>query len=659
MMSDKKAKAAQSQLAIGTLRSLIIDMTNNASSGHPGMAIDIAPAMYALYRDHLVANPADPSWWGRDRLVYSSGHNSALAYALLHLAGYALSIDDLKSFRKLGSITPGHPEVGLTPGIDVGAGPLAQGIGQAVGLALAEKMLLEQFEGLDSYFGHHTYCLCGDGCLQEGLSQEAISLAGHFRLNKLILIYDENGSTLDGPTSDTLSENIELRFLSSEWNVIKVNDGNDVEALSRALAKAKKSKDYPTLIIVKTQIGYGTKYQGSNKCHGSPLGEEIGNAAKQSYGASLVPFEVSPKAYDCFSSFKERGQKAYEEYKKGEEAYKASHPKEYGVLMDALNKRYDAYIPSIEEIKLEEKEATRTVSGKFLNALYMKMPFAIGGAADVASSVKTKTKDGFYGMNNPKSRDLNFGIREFGMACLLNGLSLHGGVLPYGGSFMVFVDYFKAAIRMAAMEKIQVIYALSHDSLAVGEDGMTHQPVEQLVSLRSIPNTRVYRPADGKETLACYKLALDKKDGPSCLILSRQNLPLLDSSSYEKCLRGGYIVKGESKADIEILSSGSEVSLALEASKILEREGIKAAVVSIPCLELFASQEEKYQDEVLFLPREKRVSLEAGSTLSWGKWASHNIGVDGFGASGQAKEVMEAYGFSPDKVANRIKEMLK
>ncbi len=646
-------------LCVAALRSLIIDTINKANSGHPGMALDASPMMYALYRDHLIADPSHPDWANRDRLVYSAGHPSALIYSLLHLSGYPLSLDDLKSFRQLHSRTPGHPEVTLTQGIDATAGPLGQGISQAVGMAIAEKALEAQYKEGSRLMSHYTYCLCGDGCLEEGISQEAISLAGHLKLNKLILLYDENGSTLDGPTSNSLTESVKLRFLAEEWNVLEVNSGNDVDEISKAIGEAKKSSLYPTLIIVHTTIGYGSAKQGTHATHGAPLGEEDGRHAKEVYGYSYPDWTVPEEVYAHFKeTFQARGKQAYEAYQSELLSYEKDHPEELARFKDAFRRNWAPYVK--EEAFEPKKEASRATSGRLLSSYFNQIPFLFGGSADVAGSVKTDVKGAVdFSSEHPEGRNVNWGIREFGMAGACNGILLHGGLMPYAGCFLIFSDYCKPAIRMAAMEELPMIYLFSHDSLAVGEDGTTHQPIEQLTMLRTIPGVKVIRPADSYETYLAYQEALSSEKNPVCLILTRQALPILPVQNADGVKKGAYFVRKEEKEDGEILATGSEVCLALEAADLLKKEGINLSVVSMPCLENFAAQSEEYRSSILSSPYQKRVSLEMGSTALWGRYAQHNIGVDRFGESGKAEDVLRDFGFVPEKVAEQIRKMLK
>lgn len=657
----KKKDSKETLFAVASIRALLIDMINKANSGHPGMALDATPAMVALFRDHLVADPSDPKWINRDRLVFSSGHVSALLYSMLHVSGYALSLDDLKNFRQLGSLTPGHPEVTLTPGVDATSGPLGQGIAQAVGMAIAEKAVAAQYPNSGKFFGHYTYVLCGDGCLEEGISHEAISLAGHYRLNKLILLADLNTSTLDGPTSDSEDSNLKLRFLAENWNVIEVQNGDSVEEMSAAIAKAKKETTYPSVILFHTVIGKGSKNEGSCKTHGSPLGEEDGAYAKKSYGYDEPPFTVKEEVYALFeSTFKARGQKAHEAYNEAKKVYASYHPEEMKRFDDAFEGKFENYLPASRDYGELKAEATRASSGKFLERLYASCPFTFGGSADVAGSTKTNIKGSvMFSPTHPEGRDVHFGIREFGMASAVNGILLHGGLLPYCALFFVFTDYCKPAIRMAAMEEIPSIFLFTHDSLAVGEDGATHEPIEHLAALRAIPNLQVIRPADAKETEGAWKLAVKSKKTPTALILSRQNLPILEETSEKAVEKGGYLVRKVDNAALTILATGSEVSLALDAAKILEGQKILVNVVSMPCLERFLALDEKEQDAILCLPRDKCVSLEMGSTFGWGDLAKFHIGVDTYGASGKDKDVLAHFGFTKEEVAKKVASFLK
>ena len=649
------------QLSINAIRATVIDTINKAKSGHPGMALGSAPIMYTLFTRHLVADPKDPMWFNRDRFVLSAGHASSLLYTMLHIAGYNVSMDDLKAFRQLNSLTPGHPEFRHTAGVDATSGPLGQGIAQAVGMAMAERAVKGQYPQGRLLCNHYTYALCGDGCLQEGIAQEAISLAGHQKLNKLILFYDANNITLDGKLDLSFSENVKLRFKASEWNVLEVEDGNDVEAIDEAIQKAKTSKSKPTLIIVHTVIGYGSAKQGTNKVHGSPLGEEDGANAKAFYGYKLGQFEVPEEVYEHFrNTFAKRGAEAHKAYNQEVATWKESHKGAAKKFERAIAGDVSAYFVKEPKFALDDNQASRNSSGKCLNELYNKIPFLMGGSADVAGSVMTKINGGIdFGPKSAKGRNINWGIREFAMASAQNGMLLHGGVKTYVGCFLVFADYMKAAIRMAALSKLPAIYLFSHDSIAVGEDGPTHQPIETLAMLRSIPNMNVIRPCDSRETYAAWERALQSKETPTALILSRQNLPLL-GSKYKEVSKGAYVISKENHhLDATLIATGSEVSLAVEAQKELLAKGIDVRVVSMPSWFDFENQSEEYKQEVMGICRCKRFAIEMLSTFGWHKYAAHVMGIDTFGASAPAKDVIASFHFTKDDVVKFVEEGLK
>ena len=648
-------------LCVSAIRALSIDMINRAKSGHPGMALDAAPLAYTLYSRFLTADPKHPDWIKRDRFVLSAGHASAMLYSLLHIAGYAVTMDDLKSFRQLGSKTPGHPEYGVTPGVDCTSGPLGQGISQAVGMAIAETHLRALYPDSNDLFSHYTYCLCGDGCLQEGVSCEAAALAAKLKLNKLILISDANPSTLDGPSSWTFEEDVGMRFRALGWNFIHVTDGNDIEALAAALDSARHS-DSPTLIQMDTLIGYGSVNQGTSKTHGAPLGLEDGEHAKKVYGWDYPPFVVPDEVYMTMrESFQLRGETAYAEWEKAKQAYFVKHPEASNLIDESLShqdiNRVFKGAPAFDKAK---DEATRSISGSLLNLVQQELPNLIGGSADVASSVKTDIKGGVdYSPAHREGTVLRFGIREFAMASVCNGIALHGGLRTYCGSFMVFADYFKAAIRMSALQHLPVVYLMSHDSIAVGEDGPTHQPVEQLAMLRSIPNLAVYRPADAVETAAAYRAAFTATDHPTVIILTRQKVPQLLDSSDAKTTDGGYIVSREKRTPMAtVIASGSEVSLAIEAQKRLLQDGIDIRVVSMPELNIFLSQPKKYQKEVLGNPRDKRLYIEMCTPYGPFALADDVMCINAFGASGPASQVMEKMGFTVDRVVERVRRVV-
>ena len=651
------------KIALASLRGLSLDMITKANSGHPGMCLSAAPILYTLFTRHLISDPDDPKWINRDRFVLSCGHGSALLYAILHLAGYPIPMDQLRLFRQLHSFTPGHPEYGYTPGIDASAGPLGQGISQAVGMAMAETHLPTIYPEGNTLIDHYTYCLTGDGCLEEGISQEAITFAGLQKLNKLILLYDKNDCTLDGPLSNSADENIRMRFEASHWNVLEVQDGNDIDAIDKAITLAKTAKEKPTLIICHTVIGFGSSLAGTAESHGKAFSPEEVVKTKESLGVSFPAFEVPAEAYLAFKeSFLVRGKKAHDEYNSSLQKYKERHSKEYDMFLALKDNDISTHLfnnaPNYEQ---GFKDATRNTSNAFLNLVADEVPNLFGGAADVASSVKTKVKKfTTYSPNNRAGSNIDFGIREFAMAGIQNGILLHGGLRTYVGSFFVFSDYMKPAIRMAAMERIPAIYLFSHDSIAVGEDGPTHQPIEQLTMLRTIPGLSVIRPSDAIEVAAAYKIAFASTDRPTAIILSRQALVNNEGSSFEGSLKGGYVVsKEKEKAEFTLIATGSEVSSAILVQSMLLADGIDTRVVSIPSLDIFDSQSKEYQEEVLGNSYDKRVFIEMGKSDMLYKYARHVIGIDRFGLSAPAKDVIEEFGFSPASLAEKVRTLIR
>ena len=650
------------KLSIATIRGLCIDMTNKAKSGHPGIALGAAPILYTLYTRHLNAVSKDPNWINRDRFVLSAGHGSSLLYAILHLCGYKVSMDDIKSFRQLGSITPGHPEAGVTEGVDASTGPLGQGIAMAVGMAIAEQNVANLYTHGDILCNHYTYALCGDGCLEEGISQEAIQIAGYQKLNKLILLYDSNNITLDGGLDLSYNENTELRFKASGWDVLKVEDGNDVEAIDKAIRQAKKSTSKPTLIIVKTVIGYGASAQGTNKVHGAPIGVEDGKKAKLSYGFDHEDFFVPEEVRSHFNdTFVARGNKAYNDYQKEFVSYQAKYKEDAERFLKLKDNDVSAYLP--HELPSDfgvDALATRKVSQNALNDYNNCIPNLFGGAADVASSVMTQVKDAVaFSPAHREGHQINFGIREFAMTAIQNGMLLHGGVRTYVGSFLAFSDYMKGGMRMACLSNLPAIYLFSHDSIAVGEDGPTHQPVEQVATLRLFPNMTVIRPCDARETYAAWQVALRSLKTPTSLILSRQVLPQLANSSAEGLYKGAYVISDNSKAKFIMIASGSEVDLALKAQKALLEKGIATRVVSMPSWELFEKQSDEYKASIFNMPKSKRISIEMMSKFGWDQYADHHLSVDVFGKSAKASDVINAYGFTVDNLVNIVSELVK
>lgn len=655
------------------IRALAMDAVQKANSGHPGMPMGMADIAVALWTKHLRHNPNNPHWLGRDRFLLSNGHGSMLQYALLHLSGYDLTIDDLKNFRQLHSKTPGHPEVGVTPGVETSTGPLGQGIANAVGMALAEKMLAAEFNTEDcKIIDNYTYAFLGDGCLMEGVSHEACSLAGIWKLNKLIALYDDNGISIDGKVENWYAENVRERFDSYGWNVIGPIDGHDVEAISAAIEAAKQS-DKPTLIDCKTVIGFGSPARaGTNKAHGSPLGDEEILAAKKTLGWEYGPFEIPQELYEAWDA-RACGAALEEEWNKKFEEYSARYPDKAVELIRRMSGELpqdwdDAVLNAIVEAAGEAKTvATRKASQMALNAFAPALPELLGGSADLTSSNLTNW-EGVQALrpDNMLGRHINYGVREFGMCAIMNGIALYGGFIPYGATFLTFADYARNALRMAALMKLRSIFVFTHDSIGVGEDGPTHQPVEHVSSLRLIPGMDVWRPADTTETLAAWAHAIERKDGPSSLIFTRQNLPFVERSevNVDDMDRGGYIMleapEGPASVEVTLVASGSEVSLAAEARKQLLAMNIQTRLVSMPSTSVFDRQDLAYRDAVLGEGRPV-VAIEMGSTDIWWKYirgAGTVIGMDTFGESAPASELFKLFGFTVDNVVNTVQQLL-
>lgn len=648
----------QSELSIATIRSLGIDMINKANSGHPGMVLGSAPALYSLFTKEYKVFPAHSQWINRDRFVLASGHASSLLYSLLHLSGFQVSMDDLKQFRQWGSCTPGHPEVELTDGVDASSGPLGQGIPMAVGMAMAEAFLATRYNKKDyPVIDHYTYVLCGDGDMQEGVTYEASSLAGHLSLGKLIVLYDANNVTLDGPLNYSFSEDVKKRYESMNWQVICVQDGNDYESIAKAIKKAKKEVYKPTLIIVNTIIGFGSRNQGTSKVHGAPLGEEDGQYAKRQYGFEYDNFFVPEEVYDDFKkNVFNRGKRAYNKWNKMMDTYKTEYPDLYQELFQNINDEYSFDETAfIEEYQDGISEATRVTSEKLINAIAAQNPTFLSGTADLASSTKTIIKNAErFSCENYGGRNLFFGIREFAMVAIMNGMTLHKGIKVAAGGFMVFSDYFKAALRMACLMKLPIILPLSHDSIAVGEDGPTHQPVEQLAMLRSMPNIQVIRAADAYEMCGAWKKAVETNDCPTALILTRQNVTNFTHATYEDVCHGAYVVSQEKdNLDGIIIATGSEVELAMQAQKALLEQGKDVRVVSMPSMELFDQQDDSYKEKVLPKHIRKRLAVEMACDFGWHKYVGLDgkvISVNQFGASAPANIVIQKYGFTVENI---------
>ena len=657
-----------SQQSVNAIKVLGVDAINKAKSGHPGVVMGAAPMAYSLFTKHLRVNPKKTDWINRDRFVLSAGHGSMLLYSLLHLSGFEdVSLEEVKNFRQWGSKTPGHPEFGHTKGVDATTGPLGQGISTAVGMALAERYLAAKYnkEGYE-LFDHYTYVICGDGDIMEGVASEAASFAAVQKLNKLVVLYDSNDICLDGETRDAFSENVRNRYEAYGWNTILVEDGADVEAVNVAIEKAKQS-DKPTLIEVKTIIGAGSpNKQGTNGVHGAPLGEEETALFRKEIGWNYEPFEIPEEVYADFKvNVADRGETANNEWEKLYNEYKEKFPELAAELEEVLS-REDIKHLSKESFSFKnvgEAQATRNSSQDAINSIAKVLPTFFGGSADLSHSNMTFIKgDGLQDDAHRTERNIQFGVREFAMATVLNGMMLHGGVRVFGGTFFVFSDYLKAALRLSALQNLPVTYVFTHDSIAVGEDGPTHEPIEHLASLRTIPNTYVFRPADATETQAAWYLAQNVNDKPTSIVLTRQNLPVLENSSFEKVAKGAYVVyETSSDFDTILIATGSEVALAISVAQELEREGMKVRVVSMPSIELFEEQTSEYKEALLPRSIRRRVSLEMGNTALWYKYVGLDglaIGINKFGASAPANKVIEEYGFSVEKVVARIKNEL-
>lgn len=654
------------QMAVDTIRTLSIDGVQKANSGHPGLPMGAAPMAYTLWTRHLNVNPKNSRWFNRDRFVLSAGHGSMLLYSLLHLSGYEdVTIDSLKNFRQLEGNTPGHPEVHITDGVEATTGPLGQGIANAVGMAMAEAHLSATYNN-DEYgiVDHYTYALCGDGDLQEGVSQEASSLAGHLKLGKLIMLYDSNDIQLDGPTSNAFTEDVGKRYEAYGWEHIFVEDGNDLEAIDQAILKAKESTDKPTLIEIKTIIGFGATNAGTHNVHGAPLGPEGVEAAKKAYGWEGEDFYVPEEVKDRFKEHMiDKGQKAEEEWNSLLEEYRSNHSDLADRFDDALSGKlpedWDKELPSYSET--DGSAATRATSGEVLNAIAKAVPNLWGGSADLSGSNNTMIKgEKDFQAGQYDGRNIWYGVREFAMTAALNGILLHGGTKSYVATFFVFTDYLRPAVRLAALSKIPAIYVMTHDSIAVGEDGPTHEPVEQLSSFRGMHNLTVLRPADGNEVAAAWEVAVTSSDRPTMLVLTRQNLPVLpgtQEAARQNVKKGAYVLSPSDNEtpDGILIATGSEVSLAVKAQKELKAQGHDVSVVSMPSFDLFELQSDDYKESVLPSAVKNRVAIEMGSSFGWHKYAGPEgkiLAIDKFGASGNGEAVVEAYGFTPENVVN-------
>ncbi|WP_284724163.1 transketolase [Laceyella tengchongensis] len=661
------------QQAINTIRMLSIDQIEAANSGHPGLPMGAAPMAYTLWAHHMNHNPANPEWINRDRFVLSAGHGSALLYSMLHLFGYGLPLEELKQFRQWGSLTPGHPEVKHTPGVEATTGPLGQGIANGVGMAMAEAHLAATFnrDGLD-IIDHFTYVLCGDGDLMEGVAAEAASLAGHLKLGKLIALYDSNDISLDGELAHSFTESVQKRFESYGWQVLRVEDGNDVEAIGRAIVEAQQETSRPTLIEVRTVIGYGSPNRaGTSEAHGKPLGQEEVAEVRKSYNwAYEEPFTVPAEVRVHFEAIQSRLAEKEAAWNDLMKQYETKYPELARALRQAMNgelpEGWDAELPKFQVG--DKAIATRAASGAALQALAKGVPSLIGGSADLASSNNTMMKsEGIFHAEDYSGRNIWFGVREHAMAAAMNGMMLHGGVRVYGGTFLVFSDYLRPSVRLSALSKLPVVYVLTHDSIAVGEDGPTHEPVEHVPSLRLIPGLKVIRPADANETVAAWQYALNQNEYPVALILSRQNLPILPGTvdkDQEIIAKGAYIVSEADGDHLDgiIIATGSEVSLAVDAQAKLKEKGLHVRVVSMPCRENFDALPESEREAILPKAVRARLAVEAAHPMGWDRYVGEQgavIGIEQFGASAPGGLLMKEYGFSVENVVAKMEAICK
>ena len=671
---EENKKMDFDQICINTIRFLCADSVEKAKSGHPGTPMGLSPLMYVLWKNHLKFNPENPEWFNRDRFILSAGHASILLYSMLHLSGYDLSLDDLKSFRQLHSITPGHPEFGVTKGVEATTGPLGQGFANGIGIAIAEKILSTRFNQSNiKIVDHYTYSVVSDGDLMEGISSEAASLAGTLELGKIIYLYDKNNISIDGSTDLTFKEDVASRFLAYGWDVQKNIDANNIEEIDKSIENAKEITNKPSLIIINSQIGYGSPNKaGKESAHGEPLGEEEVALTRKNLKWKYKPFEI-PKQLDDFKNACIRnGNKKESEWEKILKNFQLNFPIKFKEFNNIINNNFpenwDSFLK--EEFKKDVKEiATRSASSTAINAISEKIPNFVGGSADLAGSNKTIMNNRkIFQPNSPDGTNFYFGIREHAMGGIVSGISLHKGLIPFGATFLVFSDYMRSAIRLAALSKLQVIYVFTHDSIGLGEDGPTHQPISHLLSLRSLPNLTVIRPADYKETLSSWHLAMKRKYGPTALILTRQDVSsisnYLEIDSKEGLYSGGYTVYQKDKSkppELIIISTGSEVSLSVKSAIKMSDLDVNIRVVSMPSWEIFLEQPKSYQDFILPQNIKKRVSVEAGSTIGWDRFVGSEgkmIGVDRFGFSAPGKIVMDELGFSEENIINVCKSIL-
>jgi transketolase len=665
-VDDPSAAVDLDRLSIDTIRTLSMDAVQKANSGHPGLPLGLAPLGYLLFTKYLRHNPQDPSWPDRDRFVLSAGHGSMLLYALLHLSGYAVSMDDLKSFRQWGSITPGHPErdkVHVTPGVEVTTGPLGQGFANGVGMAMAERYLRDLFGA--EVQNHRTFVICSDGDIQEGIASEAASLAGHLKLGRLVYLYDDNRIQLDGPTSESFSEDVRKRFEAYGWHTLRVDDANDLEELSAAIDAGIAEEERPTLIAVRSIIGWPSpNKQGTQKAHGAPLGEDEVRATKEVMGWDPdARFLVPDGVYEHCSQV-ERGAALQADWQRRFDAWQGSHPELAAIWerawgsparpLDGLADALPRWEPGGDPI------ATRAAGGKVMAAFERFTPTMMGGAADLVESTKTEFPQSHVFDDARPGRNVKFGVREHGMGGIVNGMAAHGGILrPFGSTFGQFSDYMRGAVRLSALMDLEVAWVYTHDSIGLGEDGPTHQPVEHYAALRAIPGMHLFRPADANETAYAWRYVLEELDGPAAFMLSRQGLPVLEGTSYEGVARGGYVIRDarDGAPRLVLVGTGSEVSLCLAAAERLEADGVATRVVSLPCWEVFAKQDAAYRASVL--PGDvPKLSVEAGVAMGWAKWVDASISLERFGASAPGSVVYERLGFSVDNVVARAQDLL-
>ena len=636
---------------VSALRVLSTDAINKAKSGHPGICLGAAPMMNALITNAMNITPECKDWINRDRFILSAGHGAPLLYSALHFAGYDISMDDMKQLRQLGSITAGHPESDLVKGIDASTGPLGQGIAMGVGMALASRYYAAKFNTEDiTLFDNYTYVLCGDGCLQEGVALEALSICAHQKLDKYILLFDSNNIQLDGETSMAVSEDYKLKFEAMGFNYIIVENGNSTEAIIAAINEAKSQHVKPTIIEVKTVIGYGTNLCGTSACHGAPIGEENSKVLRQNIGWEYEPFDIPSDVYESVQeAIKANGTTKYNNWLKKLEEYQVKYPSKAEEFAKFVNGGF--VLPEMPQYPVGLDEPTRKTSGNLLKTFQEVCPNLLGGSADLANSCYVKGIDGDCTSDNPSGRNIRYGVREHAMGAITNGITLFGGLRGFSGGFFVFSDYMKPSIRMAALMKVPSVFIFSHDSIMVGEDGPTHEPIEQLIGLRSIPNCNVIRPADARETYEALKIAFTSHDTPTVIILSRQNLKTLENTNNELVNKGAYVIKDCENPKYILLATGSEVSLAYEVSKLVD--GVR--VVSMPSEFLFNQQPEEYQRSIL-PDRDKTIAIEMGSTVGWYRYAAKVIGIDQFGLSAPAKVLANHFGFTPEAVAKKITE---